>query len=109
MPEVQARSVQTLRLGPLPLLNHFLDRLDLPLLLARYVPTTDRRCRLPYAQSLGVLLRSILVEREPIYRQQETVQGFAPGAFGLEPAAIARLHDDTIGRGLDRRRSQPVS
>jgi len=66
------------------------------------VPTTDRRCRVAYAQSLGVLLRSILVEREPIYRQQETVQRFSAAAFGLEPEACEHLHDDTIGRALDR-------
>jgi hypothetical protein len=30
-----------------------------------------------------VLLRSIIVEREPVYRQQETVGGFAPGLFGV--------------------------
>ncbi len=102
MGELVARSVQTVRLGPLPLLNHCLDRLDLPTLLARFVPTTDRRCRLPYAQSLGVLLRSILVEREPIYRQQEVVQGYAASAFGLEPDDVAHLHDDTLGRALDR-------
>jgi hypothetical protein len=32
---------------------------------------------------LGVLLRSIIVEREPISRQQETVQAFASGMFGI--------------------------
>jgi len=57
------------RLGPLPLINHFLERLELEEHLERLVPTTDRRIRLPYAKALGVLLRSILVEREPIYRQ----------------------------------------
>jgi hypothetical protein len=54
------------RLGPLPLINHFLQRIDLQSILDRYVPTTDRRCALRHAEALGVLLRSILVEREPI-------------------------------------------
>jgi transposase len=53
-----------------------------------------------HAQALGVLLRSILVEREPVYRQAETVEGFAPGAFGL--AQPGTLGDDRIGRALDR-------
>lgn len=94
--------VCTVRLGPLPLLDHFIDRLEIASLLHRFVPTTDRRCRLPYATSLGVLLRSILVEREPLYRQQETVASFAPGAFGLSAEEATHLHDDTIGRALDR-------
>jgi transposase len=90
------------RLGPLPLVNHFLRALQMEALLDRHVPTTDRRCSLPYASSLGVLLRSILVEREPIYRQYETVQGFAPSAFGLTPQQARRLGDDQLGRALDR-------
>lgn len=102
MGEVAIRNVRTVRVGPLPLVDHFLERLGVPALLERFVPTTDRRCRLPYAKSLGVLLRSILVERQPIYRQQETVHGFSPLAFGLEDAEVDLLHDDTIGRALDR-------
>ena len=89
------------RLGPLPLVNHFLKRLRLESLLEKFVPTTDRRCLLPHAKGLGVLLRSIIVEREPIYRQQETVQTFAAGMFGLEPEEIEGLNDDRIGRALD--------
>jgi len=92
----------TERLGPLPLVNHFLARMGLEDILERHVPTEDRRVRLPYAASLGVLLRSIIVEREPIYRQQETVATFAPKMFGLDARTLSRLSDDRIGRGLDR-------
>ncbi len=66
------------------------------------MPTGDRRCTVPHARALGVLLRSIIVEREPIYRQQEAVQGFAPELFGLAPAQSERLDDDRLGRALDR-------
>ena len=71
------------RLGPLPLTNHFLERLDIEARLESFVATADGRVRLPYAKALGVLVRSILVEREPVYRQAETVNTFAPEAFGL--------------------------
>lgn len=37
-----------------------------------------------------------------IYRQQETVHGFAPEAFGLGPGLADRVGDDAIGRALDR-------
>ena len=90
------------RLGPLPLVNAFLNRLGLEEALERRVPTEDTRCRLSHAQALGVLLRSIIVEREPIYRQQETVQEFAPGLFGIPAAEFPSLGDDRIGRALDR-------
>jgi transposase len=90
------------RLGPLPLINHFLQRMDLEALLGKYVPTTDRRCAIPYARALGVLLRSIIVEREAVYRQGETVHGFAQGLFGLSVEEMEHVSDDRIGRALDR-------
>ena len=87
-------SLKTERLGPLPLVNHFLERMGLAELLEKHVPTGDRRCSVPHAQALGVLLRSIVVEREPIYRQQETVHGFAAGCSASTPADIESLSDD---------------
>jgi transposase len=49
-----------------------------------------------------VLLRSIMVEREPIYRQQESVATYAPEAFGLTAETASCVGDDAIGRALDR-------
>ena len=95
-------TLQSERLGPLPIVNHFLSRLGLEELLDSFVPTIDRRCRLPYAKGIGVLVRSILVEREPIYRQQETVSTFAHEAFGLDEDLVRHIGDDAIGRSLDR-------
>lgn len=89
------------RLGPLPLINHFIDRIGLEDALDRHVPS-DARCSVPHARALGVLLRSIIVEREPIYRQQETVHGFASGMFGIPAEQMQHLSDDRLGRALDR-------
>lgn len=94
--------LRTERLGPLPLINHFLDRLQLEAHLDTFVPTGDRRVRLPYAKALGVLVRSLLIEREPMYRQHETVSTFAPAAFALDAERAERLSDDAMGRALDR-------
>lgn len=94
-------SLKTERLGPLPLVNHFIERMGLPALLEKYVPTTDPRSRVSNARALGVLLRSIVVEREPIYRAQETVHGFATGLFGVAGGNSQRLTDDRLGRALD--------
>ncbi len=90
------------RLGPLPLINHFIERMGLQELLERYVPTTDRRCVVPHARALGVLLRSIVVEKEPMYRQGETAHGFACELLGLSAEHREHLCDDRIGRALDR-------
>ncbi len=102
LPRSSAFTLRTERLGPLPLVNHFIERLDLAALLEKHVPTTDRRCRLSHAKALGVLVRSIVVEREPIYRAQETVHGFASGLFGVAADDFESLSDDRLGRALDR-------
>ena len=88
-------------LDSLPLVNHFIERIGLEDLLRRHVPC-DARCAVAHARALGVLLRSLIVEREPIYRQHETVHGFASGMFGIEAQEMARLSDDRLGRALDR-------
>jgi transposase len=92
--------LKTLRLGPLPLLNHFLERLGLDALLERFVPD-EAKGRVSPARCLGVLLRSILVEREPVYRQAEMALAFAPEAFGLAPEEVRAIGDDRVGRALD--------
>jgi transposase len=89
------------RLGPLPLVNHFIERIGLEDLLRKHVPS-DARCAVAHARALGVLLRSLIVEREPIYRQHETVHGFASGMFGIDAQEMERLSDDRLGRALDR-------
>lgn len=53
-------------------------------MLDRHV-LSGARCTIPHARALGVLLRSIIVEREPIYPQQETVHGFARGSSTSGP------------------------
>jgi transposase len=100
-PEEASLTLHTERLGPLPLINHFIERIGLHETLSRFVPS-DRRCAVTHASALGVLLRSIIVEREPIYRQQETVYGFADGMFGISAREMQHLSDDRLGRALDR-------
>lgn len=39
------------------------ERIGLPDILDRFVPTTDPRCNISYARRPGVLIRSVMVER----------------------------------------------
>lgn len=100
-PEAAGFTLHTERLGPLPLINHFIERIGLHATLSRHV-ASDARCAITHASALGVLLRSIIVEREPIYRQHETVHGFADGMFGISSRQMEHLSDDRLGRALDR-------
>jgi len=100
-PSAPARFIlRSERLGPLPLINHFIERMGLAELLERHVPS-DARCSIPHGQALGVLLRSLIVQREPIYRQHETVDGFAGSMFGIGAQDMDHLSDDRLGRALD--------
>lgn len=99
--EAAGFTLHTERLGPLPLINHFIERIGLHDTLLRHIPS-DARCSITHASALGVLLRSIIVEREPIYRQHETVHGFADGMFGISAQEMEHLSDDRLGRALDR-------
>jgi len=78
------------------------EQLDLEETFERFVPTQDGRCRLPYATGLGGLVRSIIVEREPIYRHQDVLEGFAPDLFGITARQVKNLKDDQLGRALDQ-------
>ena len=100
-PEGADFTLHTERLGPLPLINHFIERIGLHDTLSRHV-ASDARCAISHASALGVLLRSIIVEREPIYRQHESVHGFADGMFGISSKEMEHLSDDRLGRALDR-------
>jgi len=66
------------------------------------MPTKDRRVRLSYARRLGVLLRTVLVEKEAMYRKGESVSTFAPDVFELGEDELRHVGDDSLGRALDR-------
>jgi hypothetical protein len=68
----------------------------------RSAPPYIPRIAAVISRELGVLLRSILVEKEPIDRQHETVSEFAPAFFGIESEEAEAVSDDAIGRALDR-------
>jgi hypothetical protein len=63
--------------GALPIINHFLLLLGLDERLQRFLPGADPRGLLPPAVGLGVLLRNMLVSREPLYSLREWSLSFS--------------------------------
>src|SRR3954470_1228088 len=55
------------RVAALPILDHFLRRLRLEEFLRDHLPREDRRSRVPTVTALLVLVRNLLVSREPLY------------------------------------------
>jgi len=88
------------RLGGLPLVNHFWDRVGLSGVLARWLPAPDPRSRLDPAVAIRLVVVNLLVGRAPLYGLAEWAAPFAPGLLGLAAAEVASLNDDRVGRAL---------
>jgi transposase len=94
---------QTLRsekIGALPIINHFIRRLRLEELLEEHLRPEDKRVKVPAAKALLVLLRNLLISREPLYGMGEWAAGYAPDLLGLTLDELEALSDDGVGRAL---------
>ena len=90
------------RVAALPILNHILDRLRLEPFLRNHLPHEDGRSRISTATVLMILLKNLLLSREPLYGIGEWAARHAPQLLGLTPAQLPSLNDDRAGRSLDR-------
>lgn len=95
-------TLRSATVGALPILNDLLERMRLEEFLRAYLPPEDPRTKLSSAKALLVLLRNLLVSREPIYGIGEWAARQAPDLLGLSPEEITLLNDDRVGRALDR-------
>jgi hypothetical protein len=100
--QVAGRTLHSYQLGLLPVINRLLHRLHLEQVLRDYLPPEDRRARLAPAQTLMVLLKNLLLAREPLYGAAAWAARYDPEALGLTPQQIATLNDDRFARALDQ-------
>jgi transposase len=100
--EAADKSLRSYLVGAVPILNHFLKRLDLEVLLERHLPAEDARTTVPTATGLLLLVRNVLVSREPIYGVAEWAYGYAPDLLDLSETRLSALNDDRLGRCLNR-------
>ena len=96
------RTLISCRVAALPVLDRFLRRLRLEEFLRDHLPPEDRRARVPTATVLLVLLKNLLIAREPLYGIGEWADRHAPEPLGLTPGQLPALNDDRVGRSLDR-------
>ena len=96
------KSLTSYRVAALPVLDRILGRLRLGEFLPNHLPHEDRRSRVPTATALLVLLKNLLISREPLYGVGEWAARHAPELLGLTPAQLPSLNDDRVGRSLDR-------
>jgi transposase len=88
--------------GALPLLKRIVERMQLRHLLNEHLPKDDSRTELPTVTALLVLFANLLMAREPVYGVGEWAALFPPDLLGLREQDLSRLHDDRLGRCLDR-------
>ncbi len=87
-------------MAALPLINHFLRRLRLEPLLAARIPKAPGVTLGP-VDCLLLLLRNILLAREPLYGLSGWSHRFRPDLLGLSEETLPLLNDDRVGRALE--------
>jgi len=89
-------------LGPLPVINAFLERLGVAGLLEAFLPHDDARLKLAPAKAIAVVVRNLVVHREPVYALGEWAAPFDAALLGLHAEEVGLLNDDRVGRVLAR-------
>ncbi len=102
MPPAEPFALRSERLGALPVVDCFLARLGLAALLERHLAAGDARVSLPAATVIGVLIRNLCVEREPLYGLADWAASFDCDLLGLTGGQATLLNDDRVGRALDQ-------
>ena len=98
----QGQTLETCTIGALPIVNQLLERMQLKQIMSRHLPRDSRRMKIPTYRCLLVLLRNVLISREPIYGLGEWAERFVPELLGLSEGELGHLNDDRVGRCLDR-------
>jgi transposase len=96
------RTLTSCRVAALPLVQGFLERLRLEEFLRDHLPREDRRSRVPTATALLVLLKNLLLSREPLYGVGQWAARHATEPLGITATQLPALNDDRVGRALDR-------
>ncbi len=95
------RTLASRQVAALPILDHVLEKLRLAEFLHEHLPGEDQRTRIATANTLLVLLKNILLAREPLYGVGAWARRYVPELLGLAPEQVTALNDDRAGRSLD--------
>ena len=96
------RTLTSYRVAALPIINHVLERMRLEQVspLVPPTPPIDAAGSLP-SIGISLLLKNVLLAREPLYGIGEWAAKFDPNALGFTDDQLPSLNDDRVGRCLD--------
>ncbi len=86
------------RVGALPMVNAYLGKLGISEMLSERVESSGK---FPASTSLLLILRNIILEREPIYTLSEWAALYSSPLLDMHPDQIGHVNDDRMGRALD--------
>jgi transposase len=86
----------------LPILDRIIRRLRFDGFLRDYLPPEDPRQKIATSTGLLLLLKNLLVCREPMYGVGEWASRHPPECFALSAKQLPHWNDDRVGRCLDR-------
>jgi transposase len=96
------KTLRTYDVGALPIINRIMERMRLSDILKQCLPEDDARTQLATHRGLLVLVRNVLVSREPVYGVGQWASSYAPDLLDMCHHEVERLNDDREGRCLDR-------
>jgi transposase len=88
-------------IASLPIINHYLERLNVAKLLRQFVSPGRANCLLQPVEALMIMLRNLIIARQPTYEVSEWGRRYEPNYLGLGKRAAKALNDDRLGRALD--------
>jgi transposase len=95
--------LESFSIGALPIVNQVLERMDLQDFFAAHLPREDKRTKISTSVALLLLVRNVIMSREPLYGVSEWAERFRVPLLGLECADdLKYLNDDRVGRALDK-------
>ena len=100
--QAHGHTLNSYRLGALPILETLLQRLRLEEFLRDRLPSEDPRTKISTSTGLILLIKNLLLSREPLYGVGEWAARFVPRWLGLSADELVHLNDDRVGRCLDR-------
>jgi transposase len=89
----------TQKVGAVPIINTYLERLRIPEMLSRRVIAGHEK--IPPQICIELLVKNIMIEREPMYNIGEWSSKYAPSLLGVSQDQLRVINDDRIGRVLD--------